>query len=99
MDINNAAGDKPSDSSEDPDVQIIEESAYDGINSDASKEEIDNKDSKADLQDFDGFSNNDAAFDVKFAEEATTDHIFSFKEGKNSIVLAYVPTDDLNHLY
>ena len=92
VDINNAAGDKPSDSSEDPDVQIIEESAYDGINSDASKEEIKNKDSKADLQDFDGFSNNDAAFDVKFAEEATTDHIFSFKEGKNSIVLAYVPT-------
>ena len=90
--INNAAGDKPSDSSEDPDVPIIEESASDGINSYASKEEIDNKDSEADLQDFDGFSNNDAAFDVKFAEEATTDHIFSFKEGKNSIVLAYVPT-------
>ena len=83
--------DQPDAGVEDQSIQIMEESASDEVSSEAAEETTIHKDSKAELQDFAGFINNDASFDVKFAEEATKDHILSFGDDKDSIVMAYVP--------
>ena len=84
---------------DDKDAENEKESAADPDGSILITEDIDNtgsgagdgNDSDKKDQDFDGFVNNDASFDVKFAEEATMDHILSFGDDKRSIVLAYVP--------